>query len=261
MKAVITYVHHNCFILKDSSRTFLFDYPDDRFLTPRMREVVTNGLRGSKAFVFASHSHQDHFNPKLMDLAETTSQATFILSEDIVERHPRFGKVENCIIIKPSKTYELEKIQINSFPSNDLGVAYLIQSGDRTVYFGGDLAKWSWDDFTPRERHWMEEHFQNTIETLAKYRIDIAFENTDPRLPNWAGAAEFIQTVKPKLFVPMHAFGDLHSLEGFVKDLGRTESEIFQYHETGDRIDLRHQGMVNLTAEVTDSDDLSSDTE
>lgn len=236
MKAIITYIHHNCFILKEPSRTLLFDYPDDRFLTPGMREAVTNELRGSKAFIFASHSHQDHFNPQLLNLAKIASQATFILSKDIIKRHPQFGKVENCLIVKPSEAYELEKMGIRTFPSNDLGVAYLIQSNELTVYFGGDLAKWSWDDFTPKERRWMEEHFQKTIETLAKQPIDIAFENTDPRLPNWSGAAEFLHTVKPKLFIPMHTFGDLDSLGRFMKDLGPTESKIFQYRETGEQI-------------------------
>lgn len=238
MKAIVTYIHHNCFILKESSRTFLFDYPDDRFLTDQMRAVVTNELRGSKAFIFASHSHQDHFNPKLMELAKITSQATFILSEDIIKKHPRFGKSENCVMVKPSEAYELEKMRIKSFPSNDLGVAFLIQSEGLTVYFGGDLSKWSWDDFTPEERRWMEERFQKTIEALAEHRIDIAFENTDPRLPNWAGAAEFLHTVKPTLFVPMHTFGDLDSLERFMKDLGPTGSKIFHYRKTGDQIDF-----------------------
>lgn len=238
MKATVTYIHHNCFILKVSSRTFLFDYPDDRFLTAEMREVVTNELQGSKAYIFASHSHQDHFNPKLMDLVKNTSQAVLVLSEDIITKQPRFGKIDNCIIVKPAATYELEQLRINSFPSNDLGVAYLIQSEALNIYFGGDLAKWSWDDFTPEERRWMEDHFQKTIEILTEQRIDIAFENTDPRLPNWAGASEFIRTVKPKLFIPMHTFGDLDSLGRFMKDLGPTESKIFQYRETGDQIDF-----------------------
>ena len=238
MKIVITYIHHNCFILKGPSWTLLFDYPDDRFLTPQMRETVTNGLWGSKAFIFASHSHQDHFNPQLMDVAKIASQATLVLSQDIIERQPRLGKVENCFIVKPSEVYGLEQMRIKTFPSNDLGVAYLIQTNELTVYFGGDLAKWSWDDFTPEERRWMEGHFQKTIETLAKQPIDIAFQNTDPRLPNWAGATEFLYTVKPKLFVPMHTFGDLDSLGRFMKDLGRIESKIFQYQETGEQIDF-----------------------
>lgn len=239
MKATVTYIHHNCFILKDSSRTFLFDYPDDRFLTAKMREVVTNELQGSKAFIFASHSHQDHFNPKLMDLVKNTSQAVLVLSEDIIKKQPRFGKIDNCIIVKPEATYDLEQLRIKSFPSNDLGVAYLIQSEALNIYFGGDLAKWSWDDFTPKERQWMEDHFQKTIEILTEQRIDIAFENTDPRLPNWAGASEFIRTVKPKLFIPMHTFGELKSLDRFINELGPVGTEIFHYRETGDKIDFQ----------------------
>lgn len=238
MKATITYIYHNCFILKEASRTFLFDYPSDRFLTSGMREIVINELRDSRVFIFASHGHQDHFNPKIVDLAKVASQATLVLSDDIIDSHPQFRSLENCFIVKTQELYEIEGIKIKTFPSNDLGVAYLIQIENRTIYFGGDLAKWSWDDFTPEERHWMEEHFQKTIEALAECHIDIAFENTDPRLPNWAGAAEFIETVRPDLFIPMHTFGDLNSLGRFVKNLSRTGSKIFQYREIGAKLDF-----------------------
>lgn len=238
MKATITYIHHNCFILKESSRTFLFDYPGEPYLTPRIRESVTNELRGSKALIFVSHSHQDHFNPKIVDLAKLTAKAGIIISDDILKSHPRLEKVENCLSVKPEAVYVLDELKITTFPSNDLGVAYLIQTGNLTIYFGGDLAKWSWDDFTPKECRRMEEHFQKTIDSLAKHRIDIAFENTDSRLANWAGAADFIKAVKPGLFVPMHTFGDLDSLERFVTELGPVESKIFQYRETGAKIEF-----------------------
>lgn len=238
MKGTIIYIHHNCFILKESSRTFLFDYPGESYLTPRMREIATNELRGSQAFIFVSHSHQDHFNPKIVDLAKLTANARMIISDDILKSHPRLEKAENCLIVKPEAVYELDEVKITTFSSNDLGVAYLIQSGNLTIYFGGDLAKWSWDEFTPEERRWMEEHFQKTIDSLAKHRIDIAFENTDSRLPNWAGAADFISTVQPELFVPMHTFGDLDSLGRFVQELGPAQSKIFQYRETGAKIEF-----------------------
>jgi len=238
MKATITYINHNCFILKEASRTFLFDYPGDRFLTPKMREIVTAELQGSRAFIFASHSHQDHFNPKIVDLAKVASQATLVLSDEIINNHPQFEKIENCIITKPQGVYKIDKIKVSTFPSNDLGVAYLIKLDELTIYFGGDLAKWSWDEFTPEERSWMERHFQETINSLAKYQIDIAFENTDQRLTNWAGAAEFIKTVKPTLFVPMHTFGKTDSLKRFVKELGQTKSTVFLYQKVGDKIDL-----------------------
>lgn len=249
MKATVTYIHHNCFILKESSRTFLFDYPDDRFLTSKMREIVTAELRGSRAVIIVSHSHQDHFNRKIDDLAKIASQTTLVLPDELINGHPRFGKVENCIIVKPQEIYELDEIKISTFLSNDLGVAYLIRIGDLTIYFGGDLAKWSWDDFTQTERSWMEDHFQKTIEALAIHQIDIAFENTDPRLPNWAGAAEFIEIVRPTLFVPMHTFGKTESLKRFVENLGRTESKIFLYREVGDQIDFEDDSTSQIPLE------------
>ncbi len=238
MKVSVTYINHNCFLLKETSRIFLFDYPDGRFLTAKMREIVTSELRDARAFIFASHGHQDHFNPEIASLAKAASQATLVLSDDIIDSHPQFRNLENCLIVKPQGLYETEGIKIKTFPSNDLGVAYLIQIGNLNVYFGGDLAKWSWDDFTPEERRWMEDQFQKTIKTLAESKIDIAFENTDQRLANWAGAAEFIDTVKPALFVPMHTFGKTGSLKRFVENLGKSESKIFLYRKVGEQINF-----------------------
>ncbi len=238
MKATVTYIYHNCFILKEPSRTFLFDYPGNLFLNAKMRKIVTTELRDSKVFIFASHSHYDHFNPKIVDLAKTASQAILILSHDIIDKHPQFRKLKNCIIAKPQANYEIEGIRIKTLLSNDQGVAYLIQTGENNIYFGADLAKWSWDEFTPEERRKMEKHFQKAINTLAETKIDIAFENTDQRLANWAGAAEFIETVKPDLFIPMHTFGKTGSLKRFVESLGQTESKIFLYKQVGDTIDF-----------------------
>jgi hypothetical protein len=74
------------------------------------------------------------------------------------------------------------------------------------------------------------------LEKLKQWPIRIAFSNTDPRLTNWAGAAQFMATVRPGLFVPMHAFEKTQSITKFLNENPRPGIEVFHYRETGDSL-------------------------
>jgi len=54
-------------------------------------------------------------------------------------------------------------------------------------------------------------------------------------LPNWGGAARFLEHVRPRLFVPMHAFGDTASIAGFARTLHVPDTKMFVYEKTGDQ--------------------------
>jgi L-ascorbate metabolism protein UlaG (beta-lactamase superfamily) len=129
---------------------------------------------------------------------------------------------------------------IHTFLSNDQGVAFLINYANLNIYFGGDLANWQWDGLTKPETRLLVDYFSEVLTKLKQWPIQIAFSNTDPRLNNWSGAAQFIETIKPKLFVPMHTFGETGAINKFLSEHPlqniSSESVFFQYQETGDSI-------------------------
>ncbi|MDD5090134.1 MAG: hypothetical protein PHQ23_04380, partial [Candidatus Wallbacteria bacterium] len=107
------------------------------------------------------------------------------------------------------------------------------------VYFGGDLARWVWDDLSAEETTLYLDYYDHLINRLAEEEIDIAFSNADRRIAGWSGAPEFIRTVKPGVFVPMHTFNETHYLEEFGNHMGKTCSNIFLYRQVGDRYTCR----------------------
>jgi hypothetical protein len=145
----------------------------------------------------------------VFEFEKNAESAQFIISDDVAAR----GQRSKIITVSPDSNYAIAGYGVETFKSNDQGVAFLIRAKDRLIYFGGDLAKWSWDEFDAATRNHMETVFYKMIEKLKKQKIDIAFSNADERLANWAGGAEFAKTVAPGVFVPMHSFGNTASIK------------------------------------------------
>ncbi|MCL6591590.1 MAG: hypothetical protein K6U80_16770 [Firmicutes bacterium] len=243
MQIEITYIFHNCFIVRfpgktGYTRTFLFDYPADEFLDEARRAAVISMIRDTELYLFSSHNHHDHFNRNSMNLKAYTKSLTCILSKDIVKNNRMYRESPSCYKVNAGQSYAIHDFTLDTFRSNDAGVAFLIHLGALNIYFGGDLANWDWDDNTIEERRFLVEYFGEVLQKLKREPIHIAFSNTDQRLPNWAGAAQFIRTVKPGLFVPMHTFGETQAIGGFLSENPNLGCKVFQYRETGDTVKL-----------------------
>jgi L-ascorbate metabolism protein UlaG (beta-lactamase superfamily) len=239
MPIEITYIFHNCFILKLPDKTFLFDYPADQYLDEARRAAVIAQIKNTNLYVFSSHNHADHFNRHSMDLSSYTKSLTCILSHDILKKNRQFKGNPSCYGVEADQSYTINDFTIDSFLSNDEGVAFLIHLGSLHIYFGGDLANWHWEDLNKQEVRLLVDYFGEVLEKIKKWPIQIAFSNTDQRLANWAGAAQFMEAVKPRLFVPMHAFGKTESIVKFLNENPvHPGTEVFQYHQTGDSISL-----------------------
>lgn len=248
MQIKITYVFHNCFIVKLPDKTLLFDYPGPEFLNAAIEETVLSQINATNLYVFASHFHPDHFNREVTRLGAKARQAKFIFSKDIVKKNPGFRDNPSCLAVAPDQAYPLDDLTITTFRSNDAGVAFLIRACARksaglAIYFGGDLANWAWEDNNRQERQLLEEYFGAVLERIQKILpagqpLHIAFSNTDARLKNWSGAAQFIAAVNPRLFVPMHAFGQTDTITGFIAEHPQIQTPLFHYQKTGDEMIL-----------------------
>ncbi len=239
MKIEITYIFHNCFILKLSEKAFLFDYPADQYLDQTRRAAVVSHIENTNLQLFSSHNHQDHFNRNSLDLGCYTNSLTCIFSKDIVKKNRRLKENPSCYMVEADQSYTVNDYTIDTFRSNDAGVAYLIHLGSLHIYFGGDLANWNWENLTKQETWLLVDYFEEVLRKLAQWPIRIAFSNTDKRLANWAGAAQFMETVRPGLFVPMHAFGKTESITKFLNESPRPAGiEVFHYREAGDSMVL-----------------------
>ena len=232
MKIEIIYIHHNCFVIKYLETAFLFDRPAVEFLEHEEIEAITRNIRGRKLYVFISHAHPDHYGSGIFELSNICPDAHYIISDDITE----LGSRNNLLVAEAEKTYFLDNLEVRTFKSNDAGLAYLIKTSDAKIYFGGDLAKWKSDELDSNARGYMEKLFNDTVGILKEENIDISFSNADARTPNYSGAADFIKVTRPKIFVPMHLFGNVDAIKDFVKTFHAPETKIFEYSKPGDVI-------------------------
>lgn len=231
----ITYVHHNCFVLADGGDAFLFDLPAESFLPVGAADVVMRNVAGKRLFMFTSHAHGDHFAPAPGKLISSSATVVAVYSDDIAPGRIREKFCGERHFIGPGASGKIAGLDVATFRSNDEGVAFLIEKGGMKIYFGGDLAKWSWtQDCDPAERRELESVFEETVRKIEGTAISVAFSNADPRLANWTGAEEFIRRIAPGVFVPMHLFGNTGRLREFLAGLTVATGNIFTYSRPGD---------------------------
>lgn len=226
----ITYISHSSFALRSGDRVLLFDYPSRGSLLPGAEKAARDAVRGSDLYVFISHSHGDHYGRDVLNISKEAERAEFIVSEDV--------PLENSHRLAGGRRLNVDQLDIETFASNDAGVAYLIRVGDRLIYYGGDLAKWDWDEFDQGTRRYMVDVFGKMIRHLSELDVDVAFSNTDQRLQSWAGALEFLDVVKPSYFVPMHTFGHHEWIDDLVERTDHPRDRIFRYDRPGDFVEL-----------------------
>ena len=237
MQIQITYIYHNCFTLKLPDKTFLFDYPAGQYLDEARRAALIAQIENTDLYLFSSHNHADHWNRNSLALGSHAKSLTCILSRDIVKKNRQFKQDPSCHLAEADQSYSIDDFTVDTFKSNDEGVAFLIHLGSLYIYFGGDLANWNWEDLNKQEHRLLVDYFSEVLEKLKQWPIQIAFSNTDKRLANWAGAAQFMETVRPKLFVPMHTFGETGSIGEFLSEYPVPEGiRFFHYRQTGDSL-------------------------
>ncbi|MEG0378733.1 MAG: MBL fold metallo-hydrolase, partial [Eubacterium sp.] len=116
----------------------------------------------------------------------------------------------------PYQTLNLDDIQIETFGSTDLGVSFFIKAEGKNIFHSGDLNWWDWDTKShPNINPEIEERdfkavIQKIEERIGSHKIDVAFVPVDSRLGGSAyrAAEYFINTLHPKVLVPMHFWED-----------------------------------------------------
>ena len=234
MQVKITYLYHSSFLLEIDQNLLLFDYTSRDLSENKVQEILKDKIVRKNLYVFVSHAHGDHFDPSITEFSKYADKVNYVISHDVFESNPFLEFGPRLTKALPGSEYNLDDMKVKTFQSNDEGVAFLIRYNDTTIYFGGDLAKWDWPEWSENKRKEHVKIFEDVLEKLTKIDIDIAFSNMDKRLESWAGPVDFIEKVRPRYFVPIHTFGN----EEWIEDLLQTEvtnlTTIFDYEKIGD---------------------------
>lgn len=217
----ITYIYHSCFLVETNSCYYLFDYEKGSLpLLDKEKPIL----------VLSSHSHGDHYNPKIFSKLEQAEMKHIyaVLSDDI-----KMPMSVNGLQVAPNQEYDLwQQQKLTTFQSTDLGVAFLIEDGKEIIYHAGDLNDWVWEGESDEYNQQMTKDYQEQMRLLAERldgnEIDTAFVVLDQRQEKDydRGLCHFLAKIPVKEVYPMHYWEQPEIIETFLKDHPEYQSQI-----------------------------------
>jgi hypothetical protein len=207
----VIYLGHSGFLVETERAYYLFDY---------IRGQLPQWKNDKPLYIFASHSHEDHFSPMIFEKELADRATAYVLGRDIVRR---LGKTENELMQlyggkiycgEPENELQFPDCRVKSFKSTDIGAAFLVMEQDITIYHAGDLNWWHWEGDTKARNRNMEVNYKREIahlkECLGTNRLNIAFVPLDPRLGEayHYGMEYFLAAVGADAVFPMHFWKD-----------------------------------------------------
>jgi len=236
-------------VIEDEEVVMVFDYPDFDALScidfPLQEVDIKPYIDPKKrVLLFSSHSHPDHFNPKVKEIVREIRNSRFIFSDGVFDFFPDYTKgIENkCHPMKPGDCIDIEGTKIEAMPSTDIGLSFFIEHKGIHLFFPGDLALWLWDGLDKDTKREISETFNGITQEIKKRRTDILFVVTEPSLREigWGGAVDAVKCVMPDLTIPIHLHQQLSWIYKFKQALP-PGVEVFSYRKSGDYLDWEKQ--------------------
>ena len=219
----VTYIHHSGFLVETNRFYYLFDYEKGDLPTLNIEKPI---------YVLSSHSHDDHYNEEIFLTLKSIGMKHIqaILSDDIeIPEHV------DTLQVSSNKTYELTiNLQLTTFKSTDLGVAFLIEDDGKLIYHAGDLNDWVWDDESEQYNKQMTIDYHREIDLLSKQlnnrEIDVAFVVLDPRQEQDydRGICYYMENVPSKIVYPMHYWDQPTIINQFLNEYPQYIHQIYK---------------------------------
>ncbi|MCJ7687894.1 MAG: MBL fold metallo-hydrolase [Clostridiaceae bacterium] len=239
-ETIIYYIYHSGFAIKTKNHFLIFDYykePMENEVTHEKKALLSpENIKEMKGvFVFASHSHEDHFNPSVLKWEDYNNNIQYVFSNDIkIDKNK-----SNYTFIEEGGEKSLEDVYVKAYGSTDIGISFLVKVDGLTIFHAGDLNWWHWKEDSVEEQFIAEKSFKAHIEKLKEEKnIDIAFFPVDPRLQEFysIGGEYFAQKIQPKLLIPMHFADDLRITKEFSERINIPNVKVVQIDYSGQKI-------------------------
>ena len=213
----VTFLAHSGFFLELETASLLFDWCKGELPPlPEDRPIL----------VFASHRHEDHFNPAIFSLAEGGRDVRFLLGKDIrlTERNRARWDLSDdaaarCLALGGGETVSpIPGVTVETLPSTDEGVAFLVSLEGKTLFHAGDLNWWHWEGEDKAWNRNMEINFKRYCEPLRGRHMDLAMFPIDPRLgeDGFRGARYFLELTDTACLLPMHQWEQFSFTQDFL---------------------------------------------
>ena len=196
----VTFLYHSGYFVELERCCLLFDYYQGEI--PAVEKPL---------YVFVSHSHPDHFSPRVFQLGEDGKEVHYLLSSSIFPSRVPVQRKDQVTFMAPHTFCQVGDVQVATLQSTDEGVAFLVQCEGKRFYHAGDLNCWVWDGAPRFQNDQMRATYRGELELLSGGRkIDVAFVPLDPRQETDfdLGMKYFFEAAGADHVFPMHMWGD-----------------------------------------------------
>lgn len=232
----IIFIHHSCFVVEMEDRVLIFDYFDgDKVNGYKFKGQLPEYERDTPIYMFASHSHQDHYDLDILRWTQKYPKIRYIFSKEIrvspnfLKKHEIDPAVrERICFAAPDKHYQVDDMEIRTLRSTDTGVAYYVNINGTGIFHAGDLNDWRWEGAGELMNGRVQKNFQHEIKKLAEVPIKCAFVPLDPRLEQhqFRGIDYVLKNTSAQYVFPMHMWQDYSGIKEYkkrVSNLGMAE--------------------------------------
>ena len=226
----VTFIAHSGLLVELPSATLLFDW---------WKEDLPPLPAGKPLLVFSSHQHKDHFKPEIF----TLDAHAFLLGSDIrlsARNREKWGLSDEtaakCIRTGKQDTVSpLPGVTVETLPSTDEGVAFLVTADGKTVFHAGDLNWWHWEGEDPGWNQNMAVDFKRYTEPLRGRHLDLAMLPLDSRLgeQGFWGPKYFLELADIACMLPMHQWEDFAFTDKFLAAYPAYQDKVLPVRENG----------------------------
>lgn len=222
----VTFIQHSSFLVETEKEYLLFDFYGGHIpeLDPK-----------KPLYIFASHSHPDHFAVSIFSYKLKMEKVYFILSSDIPEHVIPDKVLPDLTIISPYETETVGDLVVETLQSTDLGVAFIVTVDGKLIYHAGDLNCWTWDTAPLLQNTIMRDQYTGELAQIDDRAFFLSFVPLDPRQDDkyYCGMKIFLEQITSKHVFPMHIWGNYAVIDRFKND----------YPELGEKIaSIRAEG-------------------
>ena len=144
----IYFLHHSAIAVVLEKSLLVFDH----FVCGN--KGIENGSVGEEdlksadaVYVFASHSHSDHFNAGVFKWAKVNPNITYILDSTIKESKLLKGMPEKVTFLSRGEKFNDGYINVKEFGSTDEGGSFYVECEGTGFFHAGDFNFWHWKFF------------------------------------------------------------------------------------------------------------------
>ena len=234
----IFFLHHSAIAANIGRVLLVFDYYQDK-PGGRLKDGAIGPADIADAehvYVFVSHAHYDHYNTRIFEWAQYNANVTYILDPTVPEQE----RPDGAVVLGRAQAFDDGHIAVQAFGSTDIGGSFYVRCGGKSIFHAGDLNNWHWkDESDTRYVRVMKLYFERELRLIKNYvdTIDYAFFPVDKRMGSDydAGAVQFIDTMHPKVLIPIH-FVDFADTHAFARKMRGSSTRVMRIKRNGQRL-------------------------